>query len=150
MAGTITTTDRRRACSGFTLAEATLALVILGFAAAGALLPYVAGASAQADGWHRTLGAKLGNDLVERIVSTPYDQILSQWGTYAEGEGGLVDTNGDPLTDPMYAYFSRTATCEEVRVDPESGTAPTQFIRAIVEVEYQGRPVAEIIRLIGK
>jgi len=72
-------TADRRARAGFSLAEATVALVILGMAAAGVLLPFAGGASVQAEGLRRTLSARLANDLIERIVATPYDQIIPTW-----------------------------------------------------------------------
>jgi len=60
--------------NGFTLAEAMIATVVLGIAAAGVLLPYTVGAAVRAEGTRRTLAAKLAGDLMEEIVSTPFDR----------------------------------------------------------------------------
>jgi len=59
---------------GFTLAEAMMAVVVLGIAAASLLLPFVSGAAVRAEGINRTLAARLASDLMEEIVNTPFDQ----------------------------------------------------------------------------
>lgn len=134
---------------GFTLAEATLAMVLLGIAAAGVLMPYASGASVQAEGMHRTLGAVLANDLIEQIVATPFDSIVATYN-YTEPQGQLEDSSGTLLTDPMYANFSRTVTCQEVRAAQQSDATAANFILATVDVYYRDRPVASINRLISK
>lgn len=148
------TTDRRKsgtiARRGFTLAEATLAMVLLGVAAAGVLLPFSGGATVQAEGVGRTLGAILANDLIERIVDTPFDEIVVRYGSRIESEGQVEDASGTRYADSMYAHFSREVTCAEVFVPQETGDFPPNFILATVTVHYQGRPVAAINRLIGK
>lgn len=142
------TTDRTRRTKtvrpGFTLAEATLAMVLLGIAAAGVLLPFSGGAAAQAEGARRTLGAVLANDLIERIAGTPYDRIVDTYDGWDEAEGQ------QGTGDSQYAHFSREATCVEVLVPQQSGDVLPNFILATVTVRYQGRPVATIQRLIGK
>lgn len=137
---------------GFTLAEATLATALLGMAAAGVLLPFAGGATVQAEGVRRTLGTRLANDLVERIVSTPFDDIVDVYGTHVELQGQVQDATGTPYTDTdsMYAEYSREASCEEVRVPPQSDDAEPSFILATVRVAHRGRNVATIYRLISK
>lgn len=142
-------TDRERqrigARRGFTLAEATFAIVLLGIAATGVLLPFAGGATVQAGGVHRTLGTVLANDLIERIVSTPFDDILGLYATHLESEGQVGDD-----TDPMYAEYSRQASCKSVYVPGQSDDAAPRFILARVCVAYRGRNVATIYRLISK
>jgi len=144
------TTDRTRRTKavrpGFTLAEATLAMVLLGIAAAGVLLPFSGGAAVQAEGARRTLGAVLANDLIEWIAGTPFDEIVGSF----EAEGELIDATGTMLSDPIYAHFSREATCAAVHVPQQSNAAPASFVLVTVSVSYQGRPAATIQRLIGK
>ncbi len=135
---------------GFTLAEATLAMVLLGVAAAGVLLPFSGGATVQAEGLHRTLGALLANDLVERIVATPFDEIVTKYGTHVEAQGQVEDASGTPYTDSMYANFGREASCDYVLTSQQSGVVPATFILATVRVTYQGRTVATIQRLISE
>ena len=138
--------------AGFTLAEATLAMVILGVAAAGVLLPFVGGASVQAEGLRRTLGANLAGDLVERIVSTPtpFDQIVGTWHNYAEDQGQIKDASGTTITDPMYAMFSRDVICTYVYVPQQGGGAEPSFIHASVRVYYRGVLIGTVNRLISR
>ncbi len=135
---------------GFTLAEATLAMVLLGLAATGILLPFSGGAAVQAEGQHRTLGAMLANDLVERIVDTPFAGILAAYENHVELQGQVQDAGGLPYTDSIYANFSREATCKYVYTSQQSGDAAPNFILATVRVAYLGRNVATVHRLIGR
>jgi hypothetical protein len=149
------TTDVPNACravrAGFTLAEATLALAILGMAAAGVLLPFANGASVQAEGLHRTLSARLANDLIEWIVATPYDQIMPTWNGYAENPGQIEDASGNTFTDPIYANYSRDVSCETVYVAQQADEDPPSFfILATVRVYYRGAETATVRRLISK
>jgi type II secretory pathway pseudopilin PulG len=141
--------ERKR--SGFTLAEATMALVLLGMAAAGVLLPFSDGASVQAEGRRMTLAALLADDLLARIATTPPSQIVATWNGYAEAQGQVKDAGGAVFTDPTYARFSRTAACHDVYVPQQSGPplAP-DFILVSVQVDYQGRKVAALSRLISR
>jgi prepilin-type N-terminal cleavage/methylation domain-containing protein len=139
--------DRR---SGFTLAEALIAVVILSMAAAGVLLPFSSGASVRAEGMRRTLAAGLGGDLMEKITNTPFDQIIDTYDGYVEAQGQVKDAGGIVFSDPAYANFSRDVSCSYVYVAQESGTAEPVFIRATVRVNYSGRAVAVINKLISK
>jgi prepilin-type N-terminal cleavage/methylation domain-containing protein len=132
---------------GFSLAEAMMAMVILGMAAAGVLLPFSAGASVRAEGVHRTTGAVLASDLMEKIVKTSFNDIVTNFGSYSEAQGQVKDAKGQVFTDPVYAKFSRSATC----VDYYYVTQPdAMFILATVQVSYSGKTVAVINRLISK
>jgi len=155
------TTDRRgihRRAGGFTLAEATLAMVLLAMAAAGVLLPFVGGATAQAEGMRRTLAAKLAGDLMERIASTPYEQIIkdagepwSGWDGYKEAQGQVRDASGTVFADPIYAKFSREVHCSYVYVpQQEDEEPPCFFIFASVWVKYDGAEIAVLHRVISQ
>ena len=142
---------RRRARSGFTLPEATMALVILGIAAAGVLLPFAGGAAVQAEGVHRTLGTELANDLMERIIATSYGQIVADWNGYAEAQGQVKDANGVVFTDPIYAKYSRNVACDYVYVQQQSGPPLTpNFLFVTVKVERQGRQIAALSSLVSQ
>ena len=155
------TTKRQRIhrhAGGFTLAEATLALVLLGMAAAGVLLPFVGGATAQAEGMRRTLAAKLAGDLMERIASTPYERIIKDagepwdgWDGYTEAQGQVKDASGTVFADPIYAKFSREAHCNYVYVpQQEDEEPPCFFIFASVRVKYDGAEIAALHRVISR
>lgn len=137
-------TDCDKTRLGFTLPEAVIALVILGMAAAGVLLPFSSGAAAQAEGNHRTLAARLANDLMCRIVATPFSQI-STWNGYADGE----ETNA-VFTDPQYAGFRRDVTCTANIAVQQSASSETGFILVVVRVYDRGRLVVTMPRLIGR
>jgi len=139
--------------SGFTLVEATLALVLLGLAAAGVLLPFSSGAAVQAEGLRVTLAAKLADDLMERIIVMTPSQIISFCGDgYTEAQGQVRDAGGAVFTDLMYANFSRRATCcDGFYVPQQSGPPlPSDFILVSVQTSYQGRDIATLSRLISK
>ncbi|UCC96798.1 MAG: prepilin-type N-terminal cleavage/methylation domain-containing protein [Phycisphaerales bacterium] len=160
---------------GFTLVEAMLAVVVLGIAAAGVLLPFVSGAAVRTEGIRRTLAASLASDLMEQIIRLPFhdpDDLTSynqgpepgetapatfdnidDYHGYTEAEGQVKDVAGVVFTDPKYANFSRNVTCEYVYVPPqpaESDPAKCEFVRMTVEVNYSGKPMATIIRLVSE
>ncbi len=137
---------------GFSLAEAMIATVVLGIAAAGVLLPFTSGAVMRAEGMRRTLAAKLASDLMEEIIRTEFDQIIGKYGTHTEPRGHIMkdfDTLAK-FTDPMYANFSRDASCVYVYVPQESGAGEFKFIRATVRVKYNGGEIVSLRRLISK
>ena len=127
-----------------------MAVVVLGIAAAGVLLPFTSGAAVRAEGMRRTLGARLASDLMEKIINTPFDQIVSSYDGYAEPQGQVEDAGGTVFTDSNYANFSRDVSCAYVYVPQESGTGEAKFIRATVRVYYSGREIAIINRLISE
>ena len=135
--------------AGLSLAEAMIAVVMLGFAAAGVLLPFASGAAVQAEGVRRTLAAKLAADLMEQIINTPYNQIVATYDGYTETQGQVKDASGAVFTDSAYSSFSRDASCVEVYVDQQPGTEAPVFIRATVRVYYRGNEIASVVRLIG-
>jgi prepilin-type N-terminal cleavage/methylation domain-containing protein len=134
---------------GFSLAEAMMATVVLGIAAAGVLLPFTSGAAVRAEGMRRTLAARLAGDLVEEIINTPFEEILAGYDGYAELQGQVKDVSGTAFTDSNYAGFSRDVSCAYVRVPQESETGELKFIRVTVRVYYSGKQIAIINRLIG-
>jgi len=140
----------RRKQNGFTLAEAMIAMVVLGMAAAGVLLPFSSGAAVQVEGMRRTLGARLASDLIEEIINTSFEQIVSSYNGYSEAQGQIKDAGGEVFTDSNYANFSRTATCEYVYVSQESGSLTPKFILVTVQVFYSGQQIANINRLISE
>jgi prepilin-type N-terminal cleavage/methylation domain-containing protein len=143
---------RRAMSRGFSLAEVTLALVLLGIAAAGVMLPFSSGVSVQAEGRRMTLAGKLANDLMERIVATGPDEIINTWDGYAEAQGQVTDAAGVVFADPAYAPFSRSAACrDDVYVSQQYGPPlPPDFLLVSVQVHYQGRSMVALSRLISK
>jgi prepilin-type N-terminal cleavage/methylation domain-containing protein len=134
---------------GFTLAEAMIATVVLGIAAAGVLLPFTSGAALRAEGKHRTLAAKLAGDLMEEIVNTQFEQIITSYDGYTEPQGQVKDAGGMVFADSNYAGFSRDVSCAYVIMPGESGDGDLKFIRVIVRVYYRGGEIATISRLVS-
>ena len=144
---------KRHCCAGrrgFTLAEAMIATVVLGIAAAGVLLPFTSGARVQAEGMRRTLGAKLASDLMEEIVNTPFEQIVASYDGYSEAQGQIKDAGGAVFTDSNYVRFSRSSICDYVYVPQESAAGVSKYIRVTVRVYYDGKEIAAINRLVNK
>jgi len=141
----MTKTAKKRA---FSLIEAMLAVAVLGIAAAGILLPFSSGAIVRAESVHRTLGAKLASDLMEKVVNAPFDQVLTTYN-YTESQGQVKDASGAVFTDPAYAKYSRKVEAAAVYVPQDAAAAVTNFIRATVTVYYDGGQVASVTRLIG-
>ncbi len=129
-----------------------MAMVLLGMAAAGVLLPFSHGAAAQAEGLRLTLAAKLADDLMERIVATPPGQIMAAWDGYAEAQGQVKNAGGAIFTDPMYANFSRRVTChDDVYAPQQNGPPlPPNYILVSVQTSYRGSQIASISRLISR
>ena len=126
-----------------------MAVTVLGIAAAGVLLPVASGARVQAEGVHRTLGAKLASDLVEEVLNTPFDQIIASYN-YSESQGQVLDAAGQVFTDSNYANFSRDVSSEYVNVAQESGAEDPKFIRITVQAYYSGTVIATVNRLVSR
>ncbi len=164
---------RSNTAGGFTLMEAMLAVVVLGIAAAGVLLPFTSGASVRAEGARRTLGARLASDLIEEIVRKPFHDPngsvydynpgpdagetgyakfdnIDDFHGYSEPQGQVKDAAGAVFTDSNYTYFSRSVVCEYVRVPGESSLVAKKFIRVTVQVKYKGKMEATVSRLISE
>ncbi len=134
---------------GFTLAEAMLATVILGIAAAGVLMPFVAGTSMRNEGQRRTLAAKLAADLMEQVIAEDYDDVISNFN-YSEAQGQIKDVTGAIFSDEAYANFSREVSSNKVHLSVESGSDSPVFILATVKVYYSGTEIVSVNRLISK
>ena len=132
------------------MVEAILATSLVAIAASGVLLPFSGGMSIQAEGKGRTIAAKLASDMMEQIVNTQFDEIVSSFDGRSESEGQVKDSSGTVLDDAMYSQFSREVSCDHVYVSQESGTSDAQYILARVEIGYKGREIAVIERLISK
>ena len=140
----------RRKQKGFTLAEAMIAMVVLGMAAASVLLPFSSGAAVQVEGMRRTMGANLASDLIEKIINTPFKDIISEYDGYSEAQGQIKDAEDKIFSDSNYANFSRNVTCKYVYVPQESGTLTPKYILVTVQVNYSDKPISTINRLISE
>ncbi|MHC4293267.1 MAG: type IV pilus modification PilV family protein [Planctomycetota bacterium] len=135
---------------GFTMTEAILAMVILGIASAIVVLPFSTGAAIQAEGLHRTIGANLASELMEKVTNTSFEQIITNYDGYSEPEGGLKDFEGQLYNSSNYKYFSRDVSCNYVYVPQESGDKESKYVLITVRVYYQSGQIAAIHKLISK
>ena len=81
---------------------------------------------------------------MEEVIRTEFDQIMIEYGAYTEAQGHIIkdfDTV-EEFTDPIYANFSRGASCEYDASQPF-------FIIITVWVKYNGNEIAIINRLIS-
>ena len=132
---------------GFTLAEAILAMVILGIAATGVLLPFGSGSAVRAEGARRTIASKLASDLMEQVLDTPFADVEDNYN-YTESKGEVKDAKDAVLGDVIYSNFSREISSEYVYVTGES--RPDQFIRTTIKVHYNGGKMISLSRLVGQ
>jgi prepilin-type N-terminal cleavage/methylation domain-containing protein len=130
---------RNRSQHGFTLMEATMAMVILAIAASGIFMSFAAAASVQTEAQRRIIASRLAADKIEQIAATDYASIAGS----SEPAGQLKDCKGLTITGSIYEGLSRSAVCTEV---PVNGV---KLIQATVEVQYNGVPVTKLTTLIG-
>lgn len=128
---------------GFTLIEATIAMVVLAIAAAGILLPFANAASVQAEGARQTMAASLASELMEKIAVTPYATLSAADGSYEEADGALLDPDDAVHTGAAYSGFSRRATWESASV------GSVGLVAATVTVSHEGREITTVTTLIG-
>ena len=130
--------------SGFTLIEATGAMLLLALAAAGILLPFANAASVQAEGARQTLAANLASEMMEKVLQTETSTILSSFGVYSEAKGAMLDTKGELLTDSIYTGFSRSVVSQAVTVKS------VPLVKITVSVAYEGNEMTQVTTLVGQ
>jgi prepilin-type N-terminal cleavage/methylation domain-containing protein len=129
--------------NGFTLIEATIAMVLLAMAAAGILLPFANAASVQEEAGRQTLAANLASEMMEKVLLSEPSTILSSFGMYSETKGAMLDTSGNPLTDSIYGGFSRSVVSEAVTVNS------VPLVKITVSVAYEGNEMTRVTTLAG-
>lgn len=135
--------QKKQTQHGFTLLEMLMAMVILGIAAAGVLLPFVSAAQVQREAACQVLAAQLASNLMEQILSRPFDEIRTQWDGYTEAEGQVKNASGAVFSDPIYSGFSRSVSVETVQIND------AECLKITVRADYRGRPIVRLQSLIG-
>ncbi len=118
-------------------------MVLLAIAAAGILLPFANAAAVQVEGARQTLAANLASELMEIVLLSDPNEILSTYADYTEAEGAMLDTLKNPLTDSVYNGFSRSATSQAATV------ASVPLVAVTVMVDYQDNEMTRITTLVG-
>ncbi len=134
---------------GFSLVESMIALVILGFAASAVVVPFSSGSKVRAEGMRRTLAACLASNMMEQVLNTDFDNIISTYN-YSESKGQVKNYQGNNFTDSRYSKFSRKVGSQQVYVSQEDGSFDAKFIRVTVAVYYDGLEMVTINRLISE
>ena len=129
--------------NGFTLIEATIAMVLLAMAAAGILLPFANAASVQEEAARQTLAANLASEMMEKVLQSEPNDILLNFGVYSETKGAMLDTKGVVLSDSIYAGFSRSVVSEAVTVNS------VPLVKITVSVAYEGNEMTRVTTLAG-
>jgi prepilin-type N-terminal cleavage/methylation domain-containing protein len=136
--------SRKQRQSGFTLLEATIAMVLLVIAAAGILLPFAGGGGELAEGARRTTAAQQASELTEKILVCDFDSIISTYNGYTETAGNLLDAAGQKHTSAAYRGFSRYAVCEP------ASAASVDLVNVTVVVLYNGAEMTRVTTLAGQ
>ncbi len=127
---------------GFTLLEAMIASVILAVAASSIMLPLTTGAVFKNESERRVVGLQLGVCLMEKILSSDPDNIISNYDGFYESEGNIYEF-GNQLTDPVYEGFSRKAECNNITINN------CEFINIKVTVYHDGKELLNLERLVS-
>lgn len=120
-----------------------MAMVILGMAAAGVLLPFISAAGIQKEATHRVIAAKLASDLTEQIRNTSFANIVSTWDGYTESQGQVKNALGIVFSDPAYSRFGRSVSCQTADV------AGAELLWTTVTVTCDGLDIMTLKTLIG-
>lgn len=128
---------------GFTLIEATMAMVILAIAAAGVLLPFANAASVQIEGARQTMAASLASEMMETVLATDYSNVISTCNGYEEADGSLLDAAGQVHSGSIYNGFSRSVTCQTASV------GSVNLIAVSVTVSCDGAEMTKLTTLLG-
>lgn len=159
---------RRKPGIGFTLIEALLAAIILSMAIMAITMPFSAGAESQASDAKRTLAVCLAQDMMEEILSKPYNDPggvqtpgpepgetsrslydnMDDYNGYTEAAGQIKDSDGKLVTDQASVGLSRTVTATYVYVSGQDHAKPATFLRVTVEVDYRNSPMVTLSRLV--
>ena len=156
---------------GFSLVEALIAVMILGFSAAGIAMLLTASMQQNYLSEKYMLAGNLAQDLLDEIMGKPfYDPdspgnltpgpeagetsraLLDNVDDYeglVEAAGGLQLPDGSALDSPRLVNFSRTATAEYVQMPEQDPQDDPTFILVTVEVQDGSVPMAELKCLIG-
>jgi prepilin-type N-terminal cleavage/methylation domain-containing protein len=136
-------TKHIRAGRGFTLLEATFAMVILAVAASGIFLSFATAATLQAEAQHRVLASRLAVDMVETISAEAYVQIQTD---YPAGYSQTASEMGN--TGDVYANY-RCTVIANTSVEVDDGGQTVNLIEVTVAAYYRDMEMTRVTTLIG-
>ncbi len=136
--------SRKKHNLGISLVEALLAAAVLSIAAAAVALPFSSGALNQHYGRQQELATQLAQSMLAEIAAANFSQIIANYNGYSEAAGAICDSSGTIITDPAYSKFSRTVSCAYYNVPQITGNNSQLYIRSIVSVSYDNKPIMQL------
>jgi prepilin-type N-terminal cleavage/methylation domain-containing protein len=132
-----------KANDGFTLLEATFAMVILAVAASGIFLSFATAASLQAEAQHRVLASRLAADMVETIAAGAYGQIQTDFPVEFSQTAAEMGNISDVYTNYRCTVIANTA------VEVNDGGQTVHLIEVTVAAYYKDMEMTRVTTLIG-
>lgn len=132
-----------RGRGGFTLVEVLIASAILAAVVGALVVPFSLAHKHQRRDAQQTTAAALAEQMIERLVNLPYDDVLAMDGRVETG-ADITDAQDQPLGDSSLDGYELTVDAAEVAIalpgeDPEDAAT---FGVATVTVTHEGiRPV---------
>lgn len=157
---------------GMTLTEALLASTLLAMGASAIVLPFTAAAQNEEVDARRTLAVHLAQEMIEEIVSKPfndpqgggdvgpesgetsrdlYDNIDDYHGYadgYGQATGEIVGLAGQSISDPAARYLSRHVATTYVYVAGQDSSDDPSFIRIDVTVKHKSGEMLTLTRMV--
>ncbi len=160
--------SQSRTRRGFTLVESLLAATLLAATVAAISMPFTAAARNQQVDARRTVATSLANDLVEEIISRPFDDPdgssspgpetgesgrsafdnIDDYDGYSEAAGEIVDDQGLSISDPAAFDLARRASVTYVYVTGQDTGEWPNFVRIDVVILRKGLPLVTATRLV--
>lgn len=159
---------------GMTLMEALLASTMLSMGAAAVVLPFNVGAQSEQEDARRTLALYLGRELMEEIVSKPFDDPegseglgpdggessrsqydnIDDYNGYKDGYGKSIDyiagMNNQAIEGAEIEGLQREVTIEYVHVSGQDEGDDSNFVSIVVDMKYMGTSILKLRRLVHK
>jgi len=157
-----------------TLMEALLASSMLAMGASAILLPFSAGAQSEAEDARRTVALYLGRELMEEILSKPFDDPqgstavgpdagetsralfdnIDDYDRYKDGYGqsisSIVGMNGQTIEGIAVEKLWRKARVRYVHVSGQDTGDDPNFVRIEVKMKYDTDEILKLTRLVHK
>jgi len=152
---------------GFTLIEALIATVILAMTVSVVAVSFSSGAKSELDDARRTLAANLAQEMMEEILSKPFNDPdgpsnvgpepgetgrqdfdnIDDYDGYSENVTAPGASSNASLTAQAATGLSRNVSARYVYVQGQDTKQPATFMRLTVEVKYRDQPLAAFFRL---
>ena len=154
--------------TGFTLAEAMIAVAILAMTISAITHPFVAAAQNDLADARMSVALCLAQEMIEEMIDKPFDDPdggvalgadsgemgredfdnIDDYHGCVENSGAITYADGTAVTNPAAAGLSRYVTTEYAHVSGQDVGDPATFICVTVEVKYLDQSLVKLSRLI--